>query len=551
MRDIGVLNLARFGDLIQTTPVLTGLRKRHPGAKIHLIVKRRFRGVAEMLPGVDAIHEIDGDTLVEKLFDPETPFVGAFRAVRDAVDHLCRLEFDMLINFTHSRASAVLLSLMQADRRVGFTIDREGHRRVDDPWLAHVNTLVRARRLMRFNLTDIYLGGAGVLGCGEQLAVRILEGARDFAIQLLPGEAQRVAVQLGSTTNAASWTVDRFADSLSQLQKRLPEIRIVLVGVPSEADEASRLESACTQVRFENLVGQTSVDQLAAVLERCDILLTGDTGTMHLAAAVGTPTCGVFVGRGYPHETCVYAEGHWAVSARLPCFPCAHTVDCGYPACHDDVPASWLAELLARILTKDHPEQVPRLPGVELLRTRFDQHSLLEVVPVHRRPADSEDLLSLAFREIFVESFAGIPAQPESVWRRIEERFELPAEGWATVLPEGLEETMAQLEELSRSAETCALELDRVGRDAVALREAGERLDRADQSIYQIARSQPLLAPFGLSLEVGLESLPDGDLPALSAVSARHYAELGRRVRAFRRIIRGPAGGALPKGVES
>ena len=47
MREIGILNLTRFGDLIQTTPVLTGLRKRHPGARIHLIVKRRFRPVAD------------------------------------------------------------------------------------------------------------------------------------------------------------------------------------------------------------------------------------------------------------------------------------------------------------------------------------------------------------------------------------------------------------------------------------------------------------------------------------------------------------------------
>jgi ADP-heptose:LPS heptosyltransferase len=67
VREIGILNLTRFGDLIQTTPVLTGLRKRFPEARLHLIIKSRFRPVASLLPGVDCIHEIDGDAIATAL----------------------------------------------------------------------------------------------------------------------------------------------------------------------------------------------------------------------------------------------------------------------------------------------------------------------------------------------------------------------------------------------------------------------------------------------------------------------------------------------------
>jgi ADP-heptose:LPS heptosyltransferase len=86
MRDIGILNLTRFGDLIQTTPVLAGLRKHHPDARIHLIVKSRFRNAAEMLEGVDVIHEIDGDALAEIVSQPGLAFVDRFRAVRKVID---------------------------------------------------------------------------------------------------------------------------------------------------------------------------------------------------------------------------------------------------------------------------------------------------------------------------------------------------------------------------------------------------------------------------------------------------------------------------------
>ena len=157
MKRIGILNLTRFGDLIQTTPVLAGLRKRHPDAEIHLIVKTRFREAAEMLPGVDEIHEIDGDALARLLVDPDSNFLDAFRSVRYLVDELSRVHFDVLFNFTHSRTSAVLLSLLDADHTVGYDLDRRGSRRVENPWLQHMSSLVRARRVTRYLRTPVRL----------------------------------------------------------------------------------------------------------------------------------------------------------------------------------------------------------------------------------------------------------------------------------------------------------------------------------------------------------------------------------------------------------
>lgn len=537
MKDIGVLNLTRFGDLIQTTPVLTSLRRRHPGARIHLIVKRRFRSVADMLPAVDEIHEVNGDALAEALSRPGIAFVDRFRTVREVVDRLAETHFDVLFNFTHSRASAVLLSLLDADRPIGFILDRNGQRRVDNPWLCHMATVVRARRLSHFNLVDIYLGAAGVFGSRQPLTVNISDAAREFAKQRLAGPGPLVAVQLGASTDTKTWSLDRFAETLHHLTQRIPRTRIVLVGVTDEKKQAEKLKTACPEVRLEDLVGKTRIDELAAVLESADLLLTGDTGTMHLAGAVGTTTCGVFVGLGTPYETGVYAEGHWAVMSRIACAPCAHNVKCGHTVCNTDIPSEWLADLLQRILEHKPVEGLPSLPRADVLRTRFDEDGLLELVPLHPRQPEPQDLLAEVYRAAFLESLEGVPVQPERLWRHAMEHFGIEPQEWRHALPATLPGHLQKLRELGRRAAEITARLEQSGMRPTSLREHGKTLRETDEAIYAIARAEPLLAPIGLAHEADLEDLPDADLPTLASLSTRVYRNLRRRVAVLRELI--------------
>jgi hypothetical protein len=82
--------------------------------------------------------------------------------------------------------------------------------------------------------------------------------------------------------------------------------------------------------KVSNLVGKTNIPALAGVLARCEFLLTGDTGPMHLAAAVGTPTVSLFFGTAYPWETGPYGPGHVILFSDVPCAPCADPAVCPY-----------------------------------------------------------------------------------------------------------------------------------------------------------------------------------------------------------------------------
>jgi ADP-heptose:LPS heptosyltransferase len=544
MKRIAIFSLTRFGDLIQTTPVLSGLRRRHPDAELHLILKSRFRPVVELLPHVDRVHEIDGNALARALTTLRAPWLERYRAAERVVEALEGISFDLALNFTHSRTSAVLLSLLDARDVRGFTLDREGQRRVYDPWLRYMSVLVRARPLARLNLVDVYLGAVGLAGQGERLSVRVRDSARVAARALLPGDAPRVALQLGASLELRTWEVERYAEALRVLARRVPGVRFALVGVAAEAARAQALVGACPELAFDDLVARTDFSTLAAALERVRLLLTGDTGTMHLAAAVGTPTLSLFLGPAYPHETGPYGEGHLVVHSRIACAPCSHGVACGFPACHGDVPPAWLGELAARVALGEPAHEVDALPRADLLRSEFDEDGFWRLAPVHRHARRPSDALALAYRAAFLESFGGPQAAPARI-RELAERWFAPGADEPHAIPAHALETLAALEELGKLAADTSAELARPGLSAARISDAGRRLRQIDERVAALGRAEPLVAPLALALDDDLRALPEADLPALAAASETRYRALARRAAVTRAIVAPGAGAPL------
>jgi ADP-heptose:LPS heptosyltransferase len=117
------------------------------------------------------------------------------------------------------------------------------------------------------------------------------------------------------------WPPDRFADAAAALARRMGAM-VVLTGEPADAALVAgietRLRAAGTPtVRVQGI----DLVLLAALLEQCRLLLTADTGPMHLAAAVGTPVVAVF-GPSRPWQYGPLIEPHRVVRVDLPCSPC-------------------------------------------------------------------------------------------------------------------------------------------------------------------------------------------------------------------------------------
>ncbi len=131
----------------------------------------------------------------------------------------------------------------------------------------------------------------------------------------------RIGISPGAEYGAAKcWPVDRFAAAATLIAKKLPDARFALFGTPSEAAIGTQLSDAIGD-RAENLIGATDLPGLMDELRRCAVLITNDTGTMHLAAFLGVPTVALF-GSTEPAWTSPLGKGHHVLRHHVPCSPC-------------------------------------------------------------------------------------------------------------------------------------------------------------------------------------------------------------------------------------
>ena len=132
----------------------------------------------------------------------------------------------------------------------------------------------------------------------------------------------RVGICAGAEYGQAKrWPMDRFAEVMKQVSARHQEIEWVFFGAPGEAAKGEQLSQMVDGVRHINLVGKTRLSGLITELRTCHLLVTNDTGTMHLAAALGVPTVSIF-GSTEPVLTGPLGPQHTVIRHQVPCSPC-------------------------------------------------------------------------------------------------------------------------------------------------------------------------------------------------------------------------------------
>jgi hypothetical protein len=233
---------------------------------------------------------------------------------------------------------------------------------VENPWMAYFCDFHQFRRFNRFNLVDVYaLGGSGP-GTFTPLQLTISREARAWAQQNLAGPAGWIAVQAGASDSMKAWRPHLFGLALAHFSKRWPG-GIVFIGSSEEettiAEVTQVYREAGGRNPVKNMAGRTTLSQLAGLLSECKVLLTNDTGPMHVAVAAGTPVIDLSVGHVDFQETGPYGPGHWVIQPELDCAPCGFDQICAHHACKDRIVPDFVADLMLHVLnTGPCPSQV-------------------------------------------------------------------------------------------------------------------------------------------------------------------------------------------------
>jgi ADP-heptose:LPS heptosyltransferase len=338
-RRILLLRLERIGDLLMSAGAIEAVRACAPEASIDLVVGSWNRSIAERLRGVDRVETLDAPWLARG-----AAAAGVGGLVSTAWSWR-RRDYDLAINFEGDLRSHGLLALAGARRRVGFAMAGGGplltdvvEHRPDRHTSDNAAALVAAAfpgdpgPAVR---SDPAGPGAG-LGSGFRLDVP--DAARRAARDLIGAHPRYLVVHASGGRAIKQWDLDRFAAATTAIARALGAA-VVLSGSPGDAPITAHVRAALPpDLPVVDLTGRPDLLVLAAILEGARLVLTGDTGPMHLAAAVRAPVVAVF-GPSMPVRYAPRTTAHRVVRIDLWCAPCnqirkpparcqGHTPDC-------------------------------------------------------------------------------------------------------------------------------------------------------------------------------------------------------------------------------
>lgn len=336
----------KIGDMVLMTPLLRTVRRAYPGATLVVLAQPPCDQVLANNPHVDAVwrYPSDGD-------------LGGYLALARRVR---RMRFDAIVDAFGTPATARLTRIAQAPRRIGPRLRGRAWAYTDPVVLPADGTYVGAtlgRLLWPLGLRLDRLGTEMFPGQED----------RDYARQVLqnfPIAKDQPLVAIGPAVGQAHrrWSADGFARLADALIDRWGA-RILFVRGPGEAPTVNAVRAAMRSAALPDYPETRTLTQLAALLARCSLFIGHDTGTRHVAIAMGVPTVGIF-GKSRPATwTPPQDPRHRTVSFDPGCKGRCIYPNCASMACINEItPQAVLAEvevLLSRPLV--HGQHVDTL----------------------------------------------------------------------------------------------------------------------------------------------------------------------------------------------
>ena len=293
-----------LGDIVHAMPACAAIRRAYPKARLTWLVKRQWAGLVERIDGVDRVW----------------PVKSTFKGWLSQVPALRTEHFDLVVDLQGLFRSAAIGWLSGSPLLVGFANGREG-----SPWFYSRRVPVPQSEM---HAVDRYLLVAKAVGAVEagapEFHFRIPQTDYDEVDRLLsrsgvtPGTSW-VAMNVSARWPTKRWPTASFAEVADRLQQEGCGAVVMIGGTEERADVAA--VRGMMKTSSIDLAGATTVGLLPALLSRASLLITNDSGPMHIAAAVGIPVVALF-GPTSAARTGPYGVGHRVLATGLSCRPC-------------------------------------------------------------------------------------------------------------------------------------------------------------------------------------------------------------------------------------
>lgn len=322
MKKFLVVQLARFGDIVQSKRLILALEAQ---GETTLLTDSTLVPLAQSVyPGVHCLGLQASVSTSQNVWNEN----------RRIFEFLQRENFDRIYSLNYSPLCQVINTLFPPEKLMGYSRFNGFSRQ--SPWVKMAFRWLSNRKKTPINLVDFW----GLLADKPYPADKVNPKAA--------GKGGGLGIVLSGQNARRSLTPQTYAKIIPivynrlQRQNKLQDTAIYFLGTKKE--EAYAKELLCHLPNYlaenvNNLAGKTNFTNLQEILLHLELLLSPDTGTIHFAGHLGTPTEGFYLSSANMFETGPYGEGHCVWQANTPCSPCKEFQNClhtdnSVPECH-------------------------------------------------------------------------------------------------------------------------------------------------------------------------------------------------------------------------
>lgn len=325
--NILIVKLSAIGDVIQTLPSLAGLRMLYPDAHITWVVEEAAADLIKNHPYLDVVLVSRRKSWSKDI--RSGLFREPLKEIKSFIKDLRKRKYDLVIDFHGLFKSSIMVFLSRGKRKLGYDSLQE---------LSGLFLNEKIPEDMKKHAVERYLDFLRYLGAKTDSAQFVLPSGQEAQVKVQNmllkynlEDKKFIAISPVALWETKLWNNEKFARLADLINDKL-QVKVVFTG--GEKEPIEEITSSMTTEKI-NLGGQTSLSELACLYKKAKIVISTDSGPMHLAAAVGTPVIALF-GPTDPARTGPYGRGNTVIRTQLSCSPC-FLKKCTTRKCMEDI----------------------------------------------------------------------------------------------------------------------------------------------------------------------------------------------------------------------
>ena len=360
MNKILILNITRLGDIIQSSQLVRGLKKKYKNSRISYVPLENFKDATSLIPEIDEVIPLNFSNVLKDIdsFSLET----AYKSCLDLILENKFDKYDLLINLSFSKLSGYLSFLIDSKQKHGLVYSETNDFQAQDKWSRFFLSIVDYREFSPFNLVDIYTKMGGVKS----------SPVKEVALN----KPLMFGFVMGASTYDRMWPPQYFAKLSKLILGKYPDSKIFLFGTKAEKNLSEKFFSFTKKNdNIIDLIGKTSLNELFKCIKKIDILISNDTGPMHLAWYAGKKVVELSLGPALFNTTGPYGNNHIIIQPDIECAPCSYNTKCKTLHCHEKITPEIVLETV-KYLNKEI-EKIYYQTNVKIFRSYLDNNNFV------------------------------------------------------------------------------------------------------------------------------------------------------------------------------